>query len=46
MELCQKYSGLEDSNHVNHLGTLGTGNHFIEVFFDDGVNLTGQDLLR
>mmetsp|Transcript_18593 Transcript_18593/g.26077 ORF Transcript_18593/g.26077 Transcript_18593/m.26077 type:complete len:372 (+) Transcript_18593:1-1116(+) len=34
-ELCEKYSGLEDSNHVNHLGTLGTGNHFIEICLDE-----------
>jgi tRNA-splicing ligase RtcB (3'-phosphate/5'-hydroxy nucleic acid ligase) len=26
---------LADSNHVTHLGTLGTGNHFIEVCIDE-----------
>ncbi|MCB1173597.1 MAG: RtcB family protein [Leptospiraceae bacterium] len=26
---------LESSNHVNHLGTLGTGNHFIEICLDE-----------
>ena len=26
-------------NHVNHLGTLGTGNHFIEVCLDENANV-------
>jgi tRNA-splicing ligase RtcB len=26
---------LEKTNHINHLGTLGTGNHFIEVCIDE-----------
>jgi tRNA-splicing ligase RtcB len=26
---------LDRGNHVNHLGTLGTGNHFIEVCLDE-----------
>lgn len=26
---------LEKSNHINHLGTLGTGNHFIEICLDE-----------
>ena len=29
-----KYPKLEKTNHVVHLGTLGTGNHFIEVCLD------------
>lgn len=30
-----KYPKLDRGQHVNHLGTLGTGNHFIEVCLDD-----------
>ncbi len=30
-----KHSKLDRGNHVNHLGTLGTGNHFIEVCLDE-----------
>lgn len=26
-------------NHVNHLGTLGTGNHFIEICLDESDNV-------
>lgn len=33
--LAEKYSVLEKANHVNHLGTLGTGNHFIELCLDE-----------
>jgi len=32
--ICQRHPRLERCNHVNHLGTLGTGNHFIEVCLD------------
>ena len=32
--LCDKYPVLKNTNNVNHLGTLGTGNHFIEVCLD------------
>ena len=28
------YPKVEQANHINHLGTLGTGNHFIEVCLD------------
>ncbi|MDR2213255.1 MAG: RtcB family protein [Pseudomonadales bacterium] len=34
--LCQDYPRLEKTNNVNHLGTLGTGNHFVEVCIDEG----------
>jgi tRNA-splicing ligase RtcB len=34
-ELCRDYPKLEKTNHRNHLGTLGTGNHFIEVCLDE-----------
>ncbi len=30
-----KYPKLEKTNHLVHLGTLGTGNHFIEVCLDE-----------
>jgi tRNA-splicing ligase RtcB len=31
-----KHGRIKSSNHVTHLGTLGTGNHFIEVCLDEG----------
>jgi tRNA-splicing ligase RtcB len=34
-EIVQRHSKLDRGNHVNHLGTLGTGNHFIEVCLDE-----------
>jgi len=33
--LCDRYPSLQKSNHVTHLGTLGTGNHFVEVCLDE-----------
>jgi len=30
-----RYKKLANANHVRHLGTLGTGNHFIEVCLDE-----------
>lgn len=33
--ILEKYPKLDRGNHVNHLGTLGTGNHFIEVCLDE-----------
>jgi tRNA-splicing ligase RtcB len=33
--LCHDYPKLEKTNHIQHLGTLGTGNHFIEVCLDE-----------
>jgi tRNA-splicing ligase RtcB len=30
-----KHPKIAQSNHANHLGTLGTGNHFIEVCLDE-----------
>jgi len=32
--LCEKYPRLKNTNNVMHLGTLGTGNHFVEVCLD------------
>jgi tRNA-splicing ligase RtcB len=34
-EITAREPRLEKSNHRNHLGTLGTGNHFVEVCVDD-----------
>lgn len=33
--LCERYPVLKNTNNLNHLGTLGTGNHFIEVCLDE-----------
>jgi tRNA-splicing ligase RtcB len=34
-EITAKYSKLAKTNNLNHLGTLGTGNHFVEVCLDE-----------
>ncbi len=33
--ICDKHPVLRDTNQETHLGTLGTGNHFIEVCLDE-----------
>jgi tRNA-splicing ligase RtcB len=33
--ITEKYPRLKKSNNLSHLGTLGTGNHFIEVCLDE-----------
>jgi len=33
--LQEKHRVLKNTNNVNHLGTLGTGNHFIEICLDE-----------
>src|SRR5262245_54315066 len=33
--ILEKHASLSRGNDVNHLGTLGTGNHFIEVCLDE-----------
>ena len=33
--ILEKHPKLNRGNHANHLGTLGTGNHFIEVCLDE-----------
>lgn len=33
--LCEKHPRIKNTNNVNHLGTLGTGNHFVEVCLDE-----------
>jgi tRNA-splicing ligase RtcB len=32
--LCDQYPRLKNSNNINHLGTLGGGNHFVEICID------------
>lgn len=35
-DIKQSYrDSIEESNHINHLGTLGGGNHFIEICLDE-----------
>lgn len=34
-ELKQKHAVLKNTNNIHHLGTLGTGNHFIEMCLDE-----------
>ncbi|NUZ04768.1 RtcB family protein [Piscinibacter koreensis] len=34
-ELCRDYPKLKNTNNRSHLGTLGTGNHFIEICLDE-----------
>jgi tRNA-splicing ligase RtcB len=34
-QLCQLHPNLEKTNNYKHLGTLGTGNHFIEICLDE-----------
>jgi tRNA-splicing ligase RtcB len=33
--ICEKHPSLRKGNQANHLGTLGTGNHFVEVCLDE-----------
>jgi len=33
--LCEKHPFLKNTNNLVHLGTLGTGNHFIEICLDE-----------
>jgi tRNA-splicing ligase RtcB (3'-phosphate/5'-hydroxy nucleic acid ligase) len=34
-QITEKYPRLQKTNHIHHLGTLGTGNHFIEICLDE-----------
>lgn len=38
-EIIQKHPQVRGRNDANHLGTLGTGNHFIEVCLDEEQNV-------
>jgi tRNA-splicing ligase RtcB len=33
--MCEKYPFLKKTNNIQHLGTLGGGNHFIEICLDE-----------
>jgi len=33
--ICEKHPIIEKSNHRHHLGTLGSGNHFVELCLDE-----------
>ena len=37
--IVEKYPRLDHKQRVNHLGTLGTGNHFLEVCLDENENV-------
>jgi len=37
--ICAKHKCLKNTNNHKHLGTLGTGNHFIEVCLDESQNV-------
>lgn len=34
-EICKRERRIESGNNINHLGTLGSGNHFVELCLDD-----------
>ena len=33
--ICERHPKLARTNNLHHLGTLGTGNHFVEVCLDE-----------
>lgn len=33
--ICDKHPTIRQSNHTHHLGTMGTGNHFLELCLDE-----------
>jgi tRNA-splicing ligase RtcB (3'-phosphate/5'-hydroxy nucleic acid ligase) len=33
--ICARHGRLKNTNNLNHLGTLGTGNHFVELCLDE-----------
>lgn len=34
-KICERHPRLKNTNNLKHLGTLGTGNHFIEICLDE-----------
>lgn len=34
-KICEKHPTIRNSNHIHHLGTMGTGNHFLELCLDE-----------
>lgn len=37
--ICQKHPRIKNTNNYKHLGTLGTGNHFVEICLDEADNV-------
>ena len=37
--ICEKHPRLKNTNNLVHLGTLGTGNHFIELCLDEAARV-------
>jgi tRNA-splicing ligase RtcB len=35
LQICEKHPVIAKGNSANHLGTLGTGNHFVEICLDE-----------
>ena len=33
--ICEKHPAIKQTNNINHLGTMGTGNHFLELCLDE-----------
>lgn len=33
--ICEKHPAIKNTNNINHLGTMGTGNHFLELCLDE-----------
>lgn len=38
-KICERHPRLKNTNQFKHLGTLGTGNHFIEVCLDEAQHV-------
>ncbi|MDO5624239.1 MAG: RtcB family protein [Pseudomonadota bacterium] len=38
-QICEKYPRLKNTNNHRHMGTLGTGNHFIEICLDEAQSV-------
>ena len=38
-QICEKYPRLKSTNNYRHMGTLGTGNHFIEICLDEAQSV-------
>ncbi|KTC74397.1 replication factor C subunit (activator I) [Legionella birminghamensis] len=38
-QLCERHPRIKNSNNINQLGTLGGGNHFIEICLDEEQNV-------
>ena len=38
-KICERHPRLKNTNNLKHLGTLGTGNHFIEICLDEAQHV-------